>query len=113
MSQKLCNHKGMRIEQKYRQGGGGTCPLYQHISGKEAACQGAAGSVRHSVSEVNCQLGVDHAPVPAPARPFLGNVHHGQVEHFEQAIIGGENGFGLGHFPQLPVKALNSIGGVD
>ena len=90
-----------------------TCPLYQYISGKPAACQGAIGSVRHSVGKVDRQLSVDHAPVLTPARPFPGNIHHGQIQHFEQAVIGGENGFGLGHLPQLAVKALNGVGGVD
>ena len=56
---------------------------------------------------------MDHAPILASARPFLGNIHHGQVQHFQQAVIRGENGLGLGHFPQLAVKALNSVGGVD
>lgn len=88
-------------------------PLHRHNSGGQAACQGASGLVRHSVCEIDCQLRMDHAPILASARPFLGNVHHGQVQHFQQAVICGENGLGLGHFPQLAVKALNGVGGVD
>ena len=113
LSQNLCNRKVMQIEENIGKGDGATYPLYQHISGKQAGCQGATGSVRHSVSEVDCQLSVDHAPVLAPARPFLSDVHHGKVQHLEQAVIGGENGLGLGHLPELAVKALNSVSGVD
>ena len=71
------------------------------------------GSVRHPVSEINSQLGVDQAPVLAPARPFFCNVYHGQVQHLQKAVIRRENGLGLGHFPQLAVKALNGVGGID
>ena len=88
-------------------------PLHRHISGGQAACQGATGLVRHSVCEVDCQLSMDHAPILASARPFLCNIHHSQVEHFQQAVIGRKNGLSLGHFPQLAVKALNGVGGVD
>ena len=76
-------------------------------------CQGAAGSVRHTLGEVDCQLGVDDAPILAPPSPFLGNIHHGQIQHFQQAVIGGEDGLGLGHLAKLAVKALNGVSGID
>ena len=72
-----------------------------------------AGSIRHPVSEVDSELGVDHAPILAPSCPFSGNVHHGQIQHFQQAVIRGENGLGLGHLPQLAVEALNGVGGIN
>ena len=59
------------------------------------------------------QLGVDHAPVLPPACPFLRNIHHGQIQHFQKAVVCGEHGFGLGHLPELAVEALNGVGGVD
>ena len=71
------------------------------------------GSIRHPVSEVDSQLGVDHTPVLAPTRPFSGNVHHGQVQHFQQAVIRRKNGLGLRHLSQRAVKALNGVGGID
>ena len=58
-------------------------------------------------------MNVDHAPILASARPFSGNVYHGKVEYFEQAVISWENGLGFGHFPQLAVKALNGVDGID
>ena len=71
-----------------------------------------AGSVRHPVGKVDSQLSVDDAPILAPARPFLGDVHHGQVQHLQQAVVRWENGLGLGHLPQWAVKTLNGVGGI-
>ena len=71
------------------------------------------GSDRHSVSEIDIQLGVDDAPILAPACPFPGNVHHGQVQHFQQTVVRGKNGLGFGHLSQLAVKDLNGVGGID
>lgn len=36
---------------------------------------------------------MDNALVLSVAGPFLGNIHHGQVQHFQQAVICGEHGF--------------------
>ena len=49
---------------------------------------------------------MNHAPALPPAGPLFGNIHHGQIQHFQQAVIGGEYGFGLDHLAQLAVKAL-------
>ena len=56
---------------------------------------------------------MDHAPALPPAGPLFGNIHHGQIQHFQQAVISGEYRFGLGYLAQLAVEALNSIGGID
>ena len=56
---------------------------------------------------------MDQAPVLASASPFPGNVHHGQVQHFQQAVIRGENGLCLGNLAQLAVETLNGVGGID
>ena len=71
-----------------------------------------ASSIRFSVSEIDRQLGVDYAPILAPSRPFPGNVHHGQIQHFQQAVIGG-NGPGFGHLAQPAVEGRNGVGGAD
>ena len=68
---------------------------------------------RDPVPEENHQLSVDRAPVLPPARPFLRDVHHGEIEHFEKAVVGGKDGFCFGHFPKLAVEALDGVGGVD
>lgn len=70
-------------------------------------------SVRHTVGEEHRQLRMDHAPVLPPASPFLRNIRHGQIWHFQQTGIRREHRFGLGHFPELPVKALDRIGRID
>ena len=70
-------------------------------------------SVRHTIREEYRQLGVDHAPVLPSASPFLRNIHHGKIQHFQQAVICGEHGFCLGHFPKLTVEALDGIGRID
>lgn len=51
---------------------------------------------------------MNHATVLPPSGPLFRN-----VQHLEQAVVRGEHGFGLGHLAQLPVEALNGIGGVD
>ena len=53
------------------------------------------------------------APIPPTAGPLFCNVNHGQIQHLQQAIVGGENRLGLGHFAQLAVKALNGVGRID
>jgi len=58
-------------------------------------------------------LGVDRAPVLPPACPLLRDVHHGEIEHLEKAVVGGKDGFRFGHFPKLAVEALDGVGGVD
>ena len=69
--------------------------------------------LRHALGEVDSHLHVDHTPVLPPAGPLLRDVHHGQIQHFQQAVVGGEHGFGFGHLAQLAVEALDGIGGVN
>ena len=65
--------------------------------------------LRHALGEVDSHLGVDHTPVLPPAGPLLRDVHHGQIQHFQQAVVGGEHGFGFCHLAQLAVEALDSF----
>ena len=56
---------------------------------------------------------MDQAPVLPPAGPGLRDIRHGQIRHFQQAVIRrGERSY-LGHFPQLPVEALDRVGRID
>ena len=52
---------------------------------------------RHPVGIVHGQLGMDDSSVLPAAGPFLRDVQHGQIQHFQQTVIRGENGLGLGH----------------
>ena len=67
----------------------------------------------HALGKVDCHLGVNQAPILSPSSPFFRNVYHGQIQHFQQAVIRGKDRLGLCHLAQLAVKSLNGIGGVD
>lgn len=54
----------------------------------------------HTLGKVDGHLGVDQAPVLPPSGPFFRNIHHGQIQHFQQTVIGGKDGLGLGHLTQ-------------
>lgn len=70
-------------------------------------------SVWHTIGEEHRNLRVDHAPVLPPAGQFFRDVHHGQIQHLEQAVIRRKDRFRLRHLSELPVEAFNNIGGVD
>lgn len=56
---------------------------------------------------------MDLSPVLAVPRPFLGDIHSCQIQHFQQAVIRWKYRFRFGNFPKLTVKALNSIGSIN
>ena len=68
---------------------------------------------RHPVGIVHGQLGVDDSPVLPATGPFLRDVQHGQIQHFQQAVIRGENSLGLGHLAELTVETLDCVGRID
>ena len=41
----------------------------------------------------NSQSSVYYTPVLPSAGPFLRNIHHGKMQHFQQAVIRWEHGF--------------------
>ena len=65
----------------------------------------------HALGKVDGHLGMDDTPVLPPSSPLFGNIHYGQVQHFQQAVIGGKDRFSFGHLAELAVKALNGVGG--
>ena len=69
--------------------------------------------LRYTLGKIDGYLSVDQAPVLPPPSPLFRNVHHGQIQHFQQAVIGGKDGLGLGHLAQLAVETLDGIGGID
>ena len=46
-------------------------------------------------------------------RPFLGDIYHGQIQHFQETVIGWKYRLGFGDFPELAVKSFNRIRGID
>lgn len=63
-------------------------PRYTTNAG-EGECQGNA------FGKVDSHLGMDQAPVLPPSGPFFRNIHHGRIQHFQRAVIGGKDGFCL------------------
>ena len=56
---------------------------------------------------------MNNGPVfPFPG-PFFCDVDHGQIEHFQQTVIRGEDGFGFGDLSKLPIEALNGISRIN
>ena len=64
------------------------------------------------VGEEN-ELQQNLAPVVDSARPFEHNVLGDEIDHFEQCLVGRENGFSFCDLAQLPMIALNYVGRVD
>ena len=56
---------------------------------------------------------MDAAPVLPPTRPLFRNIHHRQIQHFQQTVVCRENALGFCNLPQLPVKALDRVRGID
>src|SRR5579875_3150475 len=52
-------------------------------------------------------------PIPDRHSPLLGQVAHGQVDHFVDGLIGGKNPMIARHLAQGHIDRLNGIGGVD
>lgn len=56
---------------------------------------------------------MDAAPVLLQTRPLFRNIHHRQIQHFQQTVVCRENALGFCNLPQLPVKALDRVRGID
>ena len=56
---------------------------------------------------------MDAAPVLPPTRPLFRNIHHRQIQHFQQTVVCRENALGFCDLPQLPIKAFDRVRGID
>lgn len=56
---------------------------------------------------------MDSAPVLPPPRPLFCNIHHRQIQHFQQTVVCRENALGFCDLPQLPIKSFNRVRGID
>jgi hypothetical protein len=65
------------------------------------------------VGVIDRQLGVDDTPVLPMPSPFLRNVHHGEIQHFQQTVIRRENCLGFGDLAKLAIETLNDIDRID
>ena len=66
--------------------------------------------LRHPICVIDRQLGMNDAPTLPPSGPFLRNVHHGEIQHFQQTVIRRKNRLGFGDLAKLAIEALNGIG---
>lgn len=55
----------------------------------------AHGSVTQVCIRAKYIASMGQVPVPTVPSPFLGNIHHGPIQHFQQAVIGLKHGFGF------------------
>ena len=69
--------------------------------------------LRHPICVIDRQLGMNDAPILPPSGPFLRNVHHGEIQHFQQTVIRRKNRLGFGDLAKLAIEALNGIGRID
>ncbi|MNM66670.1 hypothetical protein D3C81_781670 [compost metagenome] len=53
------------------------------------------------------------SPVLYTACPFAGDIDRHEIEHLDERLITWENALAFGHLAELPVIALDHIGGVD
>lgn len=65
------------------------------------------------LGKVHRQLSVNNAPILPPAGPLFRNIHHCQIQHFKQTVIGRKHRFWLSYLPELTVEALNGVSGID
>ena len=56
---------------------------------------------------------MDHTPILALSSPFFRNVHHGQKQHFQEAIICGQRSLRLSNLSELAIDPFNGIRGVN
>ncbi len=56
---------------------------------------------------------MDLSPILTVSRPFLSDIYHGQIQHFQETVIGWKYRLGFGDFPELAVKSFNRVRGID
>lgn len=54
-----------------------------------------------------------HTPILPSAGPFFCNIHHGKIEHFEQAVVGRKHRFGFRDLAKLTVERLDRVRSID
>ena len=69
--------------------------------------------IRHALSEIDGQLRMDAAPILLTTRPLFRNIHHRQIQHFQQTVVCRKDALGFCDLPQLPVKAFDRVRGID
>ena len=59
---------------------------------------------QYTLGKVDGRLGMDQASVLPTSGPFFRNIHHSQIQYFQQTIISRKHRFGLGYLAQLTVE---------
>ena len=87
--------------------GSGAAAVHIPLTGKGFLLPG------HPVGVIDRQLGMNDAPILPPSRPFLRDVHYGEIQHFQQAVIRRKNRLGFGDLAKLAIEAFDGVGRVD
>ena len=56
---------------------------------------------------------MDLAPILTVTSPFLRDIHHGQIQHFQETLVGRAHRLGFCDLLQLTVKSVDCIGCID
>ena len=97
----LMNDRDMSVEQMESESGLSVSTVKRLRAGQD------------TLSEIDGQLRMDAAPVLPPTCPLFRNIHHRQIQHFQQTVVCLENALGFCDLPQLPIKAFDRVRGID
>lgn len=56
---------------------------------------------------------MDPSPILSMVSPFFRDIHHAQIQHFQETVIGKEHCFGFCDLSQLSVKSPDGIHSID
>ena len=56
---------------------------------------------------------MDLTPILTVACLFLWDIHHSQIQHFQETIVGRKYRLGFGDLSELTVKSFDGIGRID
>ena len=59
------------------------------------------------------KLRMDLAPVLTVTGPFLCDIDHCQIQHFQKAVIRGKYRLRFRYFPKLPIESFDGIRCID
>ena len=53
---------------------------------------------------------MDLSPILPVSRPFLGDIYHSQIQHFQKTVVRRKYSLGFGDLSKLTVEPFNGIG---
>ena len=71
-----------------------------------------AGSARDLIAKEDFNVPDNLVPVSTACGPMFDNLFRRQIQHLFEAVVVSKRGFVFGDFPELPVDALDDVGGI-